>query len=270
MVESPDLERMLTDISGLIDYYKQPGVVGIVLYGSWAKGVQTDDSDVDIGVLCENQSVIDDLTKDNEGCWYYRNYAVEITFYDYQALIKQDLPKRFNEAGGNYWTESNRLNWLESKVLYDPQAKTQELTKLKAVLPESERLANLSTLGWILNGTLNFHIPRYLEAQKYTEAQILMNKTIEHVVHHVYNNDYLLMPYSGMTFYWFKKQNLSGLDLIEQLFNNAEASELACQARYKTIWEVMDALGIDVKHQTKKEYFKNFFDACGAKNWDKS
>ena len=254
-------EIMIKDITPIIDFYKKSEIVGVVLYGGWARGGQIINSDVDIGVICQNQEVLKDYLNRYDNNWKCKNHIIEITYYDYEYLDNQLLPKRYFESKNCYWTEDNRFNWQQSIVLCDTNNMLLSLIKKKAKLPLEEQKANTSALKWEISRVLNYVLPRLVASQKYTEAQITMNKTIMVIFHYINNKNGLLMPYERAAFYWFDKNKIPGKESIEKLFINSKTDCDACKKRMQEFWQICEDLGIRVKRQTIEEFLESFFDA---------
>lgn len=259
-----ETSRMLEDIRPFLDMHKKPGITGIILYGGWGRGEQQADSDVDIGIVCENPEVLNAFKAEYDNNWLIKQRYVEPAYYNYQYLDDQSLPKRCTETFGHFWTEDARLNWSTGTILYDPEGKLQKLIKVKTILPDDERRANLDTLLWIISRNLNYRLPRFLRVEKFAEAQLLMTGTIKSIIHYIYNQNGLLMPYEEAAFYWFYKNNLPGKHLIIELFKHADADRQSCQLRLSKFWQVCQELEINVKHQSTDDFCKDFF---GAKDW---
>jgi len=263
------IEKMLNDIQPIVDFYKNPDVAGIILYGGYGRGEQLPFSDVDIGIICKNEAHKTELQQKFADNWEINGNYVEPVYYNFEYLNSQPLPERFMRDFGYFWNEDTRFNWQQSKILYDPNDQIQQLIKDKANLPEREKQANLKVLIWVIGRSLNYHLPRFIEAEKYAETQMLMNRLIGHIVHYVYNNNGLLMPYESAVFYWFNKQGLPGKKLIENLLNNADANKESCLKRIEKFWQVSQELNISIEPKSVKEYLKYFFEANGTKRWDK-
>ncbi|MEI6237012.1 MAG: nucleotidyltransferase domain-containing protein [Candidatus Saccharibacteria bacterium] len=258
-------EKLLQDIKPVIDYYKKPEVAGILLYGSWGRGEQLPHSDVDIAVICNNKHAVEEIEDTN---WEINDYFVEPTKYDYEYLFTQSLPERMFREFGHFWTEDTRFNWQQSKILYDQNDIVKQLLAKKAYLPAKEAEANLNVIIIVIERLLNYHLPRYVDAEKYVEAQILLNGLVNHVVHYIYNKNGLLLPYSSALFYWFDKKDLLGKQSVLNLFSNTGLNKDECLQRMKLFWEVCNKLGIKLKIRTQKEYLQYFFELNGTKKWE--
>jgi predicted nucleotidyltransferase len=269
MTDSTNLDssKMFKIIKPIINFYKKPGVVGIILYGGYGRGEQLPYSDVDIGIICENEAYKTELQQKFDDNWEINSYYVEPVYYDFEYLNSQPLPERMMRDFGYFWTEDTRFNWQQSKILYDPSGQILQLIKDKANLPEREKQANLKVLIWVIGRSLNYHLPRFIEAKKYAEAQMLMNRLITHIVHYVYNSNGLLMPHEAAAFYWLNKQDLAGKKSIEDLLINVEANKGSCLKRLEKFWQVSQELNISIEPKSVKEYLKYFFEANGTKKW---
>jgi predicted nucleotidyltransferase len=262
------LDELLKDIQPILDFYKKPDVSGIILYGGYGRGEQLPHSDVDLGVICKNEAVKKELQQKFGDNWEVKSHYVEPVYYDFEHLNSQPLPERFMRDYGFFWNEDTRFNWQQSKILYDPSGQIQQLIKDKANLPEREKQANLTVLIWVIGRSLNYHLPRYVDAQKFAEAQMLMNRLIGHIIHYVYNSHGLLMPYEGAAFYWFDKNGLTGKKTIEELLKNAEANKESCDERIEKLWQVCQELNINIELKSVKGYLEYFFETNGTKKWE--
>jgi len=262
-----EANEMLEDIKPVLDLYQKTGVVGIVLYGGWGRGEQLPYSDVDVAIVCESKRAMAKLQDEYDDNWQIKDYFVEPIYYDYEHLNSQPLPERMMRDYGYFWTEDTRFNWQQSKILYDPSGQTQQLIKGKAYLPEAEKQANLKVLIWVIGRSLNYHLPRFIDAKKYAEAQMLMNRLIGHIIHHVYNSSGLLMPHESAAFYWFNKKELPGKESIQDLLNSSEANRESCEKRINSIWRVCKELQIKIERQSAGDFLESFFEANGTKKW---
>jgi predicted nucleotidyltransferase len=252
-------KKLISQIKPVIEFYKQPGVVGVVLYGGWARGDQTDYSDVDIGVVCENSEILQKLSKKYDNNWQCKNHIVEITYYDYDFLCNQQLPNRYSDIKNTYWSENNRFNWQQSIILFDSNNKLQSLINQKAILPKAEQKANLNALNWEINRRLNYILPRFIEAKRYLEAQIVMNNTILVIIHYLVDQEGLLMPYDKAALFWFNKSKILGKEYVSELFNYSQANAVDCMKRVTNIRQVCKKLKININNQTIEEFMQSFF-----------
>lgn len=262
--KSQDRDKMIDDIRPFLDFHKKPEIVGIILYGGWGRGEQTEYSDIDIGIICDNETVTKRYQDEYDSNWKCGEHIIETIYYDYQSLWGKSLPKRCSEDKGCFWTEDTRFNWQNAVILYDPTENIQKLITEKTCYPIREQTENITTLIWVIERNLNYLLPRLLNTDQYAEAQMLMNRTIVGVIHYLYSQNGLLMPYENIAFYWFYKNNLPNKKIIEKLFNHSKPNKKDCTKRIQIFWEVCDKLKIEVKQQSIQDFAEAFFE---AKEW---
>lgn len=234
----------------------QKFVLGLIIAGSHAKGLQNKDSDLDLYIVVEenlDNTIVDQL-KDDITNTKYSNLHIDVTNNAIQTL--NDFSTYAN-VGSKY--EWDRYNLVHTKTVFDKtNGKLQELLTAKAKLHDHEAKTVINNyLGAYIN--LSYRSLKSAENNMINESILDAGESVEYMLSCLFALESRVKPFNKYLRWDLSNQKLNyenqlNIDLYELIITYAKAEPSA----HKQIFQM-------IKDKATMSGFNSAYSAWGEK-----
>lgn len=232
---------------------KIDGVVGILATGGLGRGYCDDYSDLDLTVYVDDKKLEEIKKYIAIGYLRYKNIELDTPVESYQKALNQKSPSE-------YWSQVNRWDKHNSKILFDTNDKIKNLLKEKLIFPEWEQKKLLEEHREGINEHSVYTFELWEKRSSLVNMTYSLIQASEHLILWIYAKNRKFQPYIPKWFFYYLENNFipesKYFNVIKKIYTGPIKTIRQVKIIRNQIIKLSEQVGIKFNYKNTNEFFE--------------